>query len=161
MKTKKQNYITFSTEGRLVNEEEAAEVATPPARESAESSDVAYRLRRVAQEAAVREASPNAVDASNVTEYLEKQIDSAPTPEEDEREESVRPRVLVMARGKLARQLIAEAKDAGFSAWAPPSRRRADAARRPSSWRARRCPSPRSMSSSPAPTAAACACSGR
>ena len=119
MKTKKQNYITFSTEGRLVNEEEAAEVAAQPERERAESSDVAYRLRRVAQEAAVREASPNAVDASNVTEYLEKQIDSAPTPEEDEREESVRPRVLVMARGKLARQLIAEAKDAGFSAWAP------------------------------------------
>ena len=58
MKTKKQNYITFSTEGRLINEEEAAEVAAQPERERAESSDVAYRLRRVAQEAVVREASP-------------------------------------------------------------------------------------------------------
>lgn len=119
MKTKKQNYITFSTEGRLVNTEEAADAATQSPQGRADSSDVAYRLRRVAQEASVREVSPNAVDASNVTEYLEKQIDSAPTPEEGEKEDDARPRVLVMARGKLARQLIIEARGAGFSAWAP------------------------------------------
>ena len=125
MKTKKQNYITFTTEGRLVNEDAAVEAAPQPEQEQAESSDVAYRLRRVAQEASAQEVSPNAVDASNVTEYLEKQIDAAPTPEEDEREDAARPRVLVMARGKLAASLSPRRRTRA----SPPGRRsRASAA---------------------------------
>ena len=120
MKSSKQNYITFSAEGRLLAEDEpAVEPAPAPQVETEESSDVAYRLTRVAEEAARQEASPNALGASNVTEYLEKQVGTAPVPEEAEDSGEMRPRVLVMARGKIAKQLIQEAKDAGFSAWAP------------------------------------------
>lgn len=122
MKTKAQNYITFSSEGRLVSEEETrrSEQESQQPSKKKDSSDVAYRLTRVAEEAVRSEVAPNAVGASNVTEYLEKQVEAAPIPEDENEELSeLRPRVLVMARGKTARQLIQEAKDAGFSAWAP------------------------------------------
>ncbi len=119
MKPKKQDYITFSAEGHFVSEEESAPVAAEPAQEAMEPSGVAYRLSRLAQEAFGKAAAPNAVDASNVSEYLEKQVAAKAVPDDTEEAADLRPRVLVMARGKLARDLIVDAKESGFSVWAP------------------------------------------
>ncbi|HIS40023.1 MAG TPA: acetyl-CoA carboxylase carboxyltransferase subunit alpha [Candidatus Aphodovivens avistercoris] len=121
MKSRKQNYITFSAEGRLVAEGAPRPEEAAPAPERAEASDVAYRPARVAQEAAGAEVAPNAVDAADGSAYVEGEASGETAAEVPEGQ---RPRVLVMARGRQARQLIQEAQDAGFSAWAPLTRER-------------------------------------
>ena len=119
MKSKKQDYITFSSEGRYVGEGDAPRDEQVPANEPKEQSGVAYRLSRLAQEAVAKVMSPNAVDATNVSEYLGKQVDARQLPEEVDERDDARPHVLLMARGKLARDLIVDAKESGFSVWVP------------------------------------------
>lgn len=114
MKSRKQNYITFSSEGRMVADEELEkQEPTPQDAHPMETPDVAYRLSRVAQEAAGGQVAPNAVDAADGSAYTGIGLDDGVAAPEFPADH--RPRVLVMARGKDAKRLIQEAQDAGFA----------------------------------------------
>ena len=107
MKNKKlQNYVTLSGTGKYVSEGAPAEPV--------EALDVAYRPPRVAEEAAAPGAlTPNAIDAADGSEYAPGR--SSVTAEA---EASLKPRILVMARGKNARRMLQDCSEAGFEVWA-------------------------------------------
>lgn len=112
MKQRKQDYITITHEGTIVsdrNEQQAsAQEATAPAEPAL---DVAYRLSRVAEEAAAGSVAPNALDVANVEGYTDSSdVVTAPA------EETAKPVALVMARAKSARRLLQAVMDAGLAA---------------------------------------------
>ena len=119
MKIGKQGYVSFASDGTFTP---ASQVAKAPAGPAAQESNVAYRLSRIAEEAAAEGAvSPNAVDAADSSEYhvVPAGDSSAYAPIDAREGADTRPRALLMARGRMAKAYLNAAIDAGFSVWMP------------------------------------------
>lgn len=118
MKIAKQGYVTFNADGAFA----PAASAPEQGQASAPEAGVAYRLSRIAEEAAAEGAlAPNAVDAADSSGYnvVPSGDASAYSPVDAKEDEDARPRVLLMSRGRMARQYVQAATDAGFSVWLP------------------------------------------
>ena len=118
MKIAKQGYVTFNADGAFA----PAASASEQGQASAPEAGVAYRLSRIAEEAAAEGAlAPNAVDAADSSGYnvVPSGDASAYSPVDAKEDEDARPRVLLMSRGRMARQYVQAATDAGFSVWLP------------------------------------------
>ena len=118
MKIAKQGYVTFNADGAFA----PAASASEQGQASAPEAGVAYRLSRIAEEAAAEGAlAPNAVDAADSSGYnvVPSGDASAYSPVDAKEYEDARPRVLLMSRGRMARQYVQAATDAGFSVWLP------------------------------------------
>ena len=118
MKIAKQGYVTFNADGAFA----PAASASEQVQASAPEAGVAYRLSRIAEEAAAEGAlAPNAVDAADSSGYnvVPSGDASAYSPVDAREDEDARPRVLLMSRGRMARQYVQAATDAGFSVWLP------------------------------------------
>lgn len=120
MKQRTQNYITIGSDGAVVPHGAARADANP----ASESADVAYRLARMAEEAAASlPIAPNAHDATDVSEYtaVPRALATA-SPRSSKAAgadtDSSKPVALVMARPKTAKRLLQAVSDAGFSACA-------------------------------------------
>ena len=114
MKQRKQQYVTLAADGTMTSPDDGARSGREVARPAADTSDVAYRLTRVAQEAAAtRPMAPNALDVASAGSYTE-----APATPTSAADEAAQPVALVMARAKSARRLLQAVSDAGFSACA-------------------------------------------
>ena len=114
MKIAKQGYVTFNADGAFA----PAASASEQGQASAPEAGVAYRLSRIAEEAAAEGAlAPNAVDAADSSGYnvVPSGDASAYSPVDAREDEDARPRVLLMSRGRMARQYVQAATDAGFS----------------------------------------------
>lgn len=118
MKQRKQNYITLSSDGTLVPQFGAPGAVGG----ETEAADVAYRLSRMAEEAAAGlPVAPNALDAADMSEYTTvtpgeanaaskaaaAQAEAAPS-------RAAKPVALVMARSKTAKRMLQAVADAGF-----------------------------------------------
>lgn len=120
MKSAKQKYITIGSDGAVIPNG-AAHADAGPARESA---DVAYRLTRMAEEAAASlPIAPNAHDATDVSEYtaVPRALASASSRSVkpgDAGVDDAKPVALVMARPKTAKRLLQHVADAGFAVFA-------------------------------------------
>ncbi|WP_080797032.1 acetyl-CoA carboxylase carboxyltransferase subunit alpha [Arabiibacter massiliensis] len=114
MKSAKQDYITIASDGTVLAAGAAREAAEGP-----EAADVAYRLPRMAEEAASSmPVAPNALDAADMSEYTAvpaSLASSAPKPADDGAAAGPRPTALVMARPKTAKRLLQAVSDAGFA----------------------------------------------
>lgn len=118
MKQRKQNYVTLSFDGVMVPQEGAVRAAEP-AREPAE---VAYRLSRVFEESAVSTTTPNALDATDGSEYVAtvgevraRQKTATPVLMDNTAGSVTKPVALVMARSKTARRMMQSVVEAGFT----------------------------------------------
>ncbi len=122
MKSKRQqDYVTLSAEGELVVLEEGD--ASSGRAGVPDASDVAYRLARVAQEAAAwaRTPAPNAIDAADTSAYtaVPEGAGAPHVAAPDADAPDTRPRALVMTHGKGAKRMLQAAAEAGFQAWVP------------------------------------------
>lgn len=121
MKQRKQNYITIGQDGAVLPQG-APEFKPEP---EGEAVDVAYRLTRMVEEAAASlPVAPNAIEASDASEYTAVTRAQATQPTRIDVPATlalgvVRPVVLVMARAKTARRLLQNAMDAGFATCVP------------------------------------------
>ena len=126
MKQRRQDYITIASDGTVLM----------PGAESAgkepeyEAADVAYRLTRMAEEAAAAlPVAPNALDAADMSEYTsipQSVATSSPRPaaaqagvadaEGGAAQHDALPVALLMARPKTAKRLLQAVSDAGFTA---------------------------------------------
>ncbi len=117
MKQRNQNYITIGSDGCVLPQGGTRAVAAP----ASESADVAYRLTRMAEEAAASlPVAPNALDAADMSEYTAVSpalATSAPrvTGAGGALVCAAKPVALVMARPKTAKRLLQPVSDAGFS----------------------------------------------
>ncbi len=119
MKQRNQTYITIAADGAMVSRG-----ANPALEPGAESVDVAYRLTRMAEEAAASlGVAPNAIDAADMSVYTTvSPALAAAVPRAASQGQApceARPVALVMARAKTARRLLQAATDAGFVPCAP------------------------------------------
>ena len=120
MKSAKQNYITIGSDGTVLPQGKPRKAAEP----IGESADVAYRLARMAEEAAASlPIAPNAHDAADAADYTavpRALATAAPrTPKGAGGIDSgSKPVALVMARPKTAKRLMQAVGDAGFAACA-------------------------------------------
>ncbi len=116
MKQRNQNYITIGSDGCVLPQGGTRAVAAP----ASESADVAYRLTRMAEEAAASlPVAPNALDAADMSEYTAVSpalATSAPrvTGAGGALVRAAKPVALVMARPKTAKRLLQPVSDAGF-----------------------------------------------
>ena len=117
MKSAKQNYITIGSDGTVLPQGAPRAAAPVPA-------DVAYRLARMAEEAAASlPIAPNAHDAADAADYTavpRALATAAPrTPKgAGGIDAGSKPVALVMARPKTAKRLMQAVGDAGFAACA-------------------------------------------
>ncbi len=120
MKSAKQNYITIGSDGTVLPQGKPRKAAEPVG----ESADVAYRLARMAEEAAASlPIAPNAHDAADAADYTavpRALATAAPrTPKgAGGIDAGSKPVALVMARPKTAKRLMQAVGDAGFAACA-------------------------------------------
>ena len=120
MKSAKQNYITIGSDGTVLPQGKPRKAAEP----IGESADVAYRLARMAEEAAASlPIAPNAHDAADAADYTavpRALATAAPrTPKgAGGIDAGSKPVALVMARPKTAKRLMQAVGDAGFAACA-------------------------------------------
>lgn len=119
MKHRTQNYITITSDGTVLTQGASRAAAVP----AAESADVAYRLARMAEEAASLSVAPNAHDAADVSEYTAAprvRASSTLRPAGSVMGDAAAdlPVALVMARPKTAKRLLQAVTDAGFAACA-------------------------------------------
>ncbi len=120
MKIGKQGYVSFASDGTFTPESGAPNATGKKA--ASEESNVAYRLSRIAEEAAAEGAvSPNAVDAADSSEYyvVPAGDSSAYAPVDGKGSVDERPRALLMSRGRMAKAYLQAATDAGFAVWMP------------------------------------------
>ena len=120
MKSAKQNYITIGSDGTVLPQGKPRKAAEP----IGESADVAYRLARMAEEAAASlPIAPNAHDAADAADYTavpRALATAAPAHAESAGgiDAGSKPVALVMARPKTAKRLMQAVGDAGFAACA-------------------------------------------
>ena len=116
---RKQDYVSFGNDGEFISEEaRAAQPAASPVQQAAGvGADIAYRLARIAEEAAARlPVAPNAVGVADVSEYTAASpLETSMLPGEEKGAGATRPVALVAARGKTAKHVLLAASDAGFS----------------------------------------------
>lgn len=117
MKSAKQNYITIGSDGTVL-----PQGAPRPAAPAPESADVAYRLTRMAEEAAAGlSVAPNAHDAADAADYTAVPrglATAAPRSRGVADDTGGLPVALVMARPKTAKRLLQAVSDAGFASCA-------------------------------------------
>ena len=117
MKSAKQNYITIGSDGTVL-----PQGAPRPAAPTPESADVAYRLTRMAEEAAAGlSVAPNAHDAADAADYtaVPRGLATAtPRSQGVADDAGGLPVALVMARPKTAKRLLQAVSDAGFASCA-------------------------------------------
>lgn len=120
MKQRTQNYITIGSDGAVVSHGAARSDAS----QASESADVAYRLVRMAEEAAASlPIAPNAHDAADVSEYTAVPRALATSSPRSSKsgsaaDDASKPVALVMARPKTAKRLLQAVSDAGFASCA-------------------------------------------
>lgn len=116
MRQRAQNYITIGSDGTVLPQGVQRAAVAP----ASESADVAYRLTRMAEEAASLPVAPNAVDAADMSQYtaVPRALATA-MPRASVSDEGLmadrKPVALVMARSKTAKRLLQQVADAGFA----------------------------------------------
>ncbi|OUO90463.1 acetyl-CoA carboxylase carboxyl transferase subunit beta [Gordonibacter sp. An230] len=109
MKQRTQDYITIGSDGTVLPKDGEAVSSG----QTAEAADVAYRLSRMADEAAAAlPVVPNALEAADSSEWT-----ASPSSHANGSADGVKglPVALVMARARTAKRLVRSVSDAGFA----------------------------------------------
>ena len=118
MKIAQQGYVSFDADGEFA----PGDPAPVRPQTQAPEAGVAYRLSRIAEEAAADGSLvPNAASSADSSEYYVVPAGdaSAYSPVDGKETEDSRPRVLLMSRGRMAKHYLQAAIDAGFAVWMP------------------------------------------